>query len=109
MRFFVTYWPNGQQAPTAADQGNGKMEDYSRRSQAAGTLVSQGMFAPTATEISLSDGHFSTADRENEALGFAYIEAPSADEAMEHVREFLQVAGGGRTLIRPLADSGGRS
>jgi hypothetical protein len=107
MRFLVTYWPDlALMPPVPPDPStprDPRMAEYSRKSEEAGVLVSQGMFTPKATEISLSRGAFTTVERSGEAMGFAYLEAPSPAEAERHVREFLQVSGGGRTLIRQLA------
>lgn len=102
MRFLVIYWP-------AAEQTSGPgsdMIDYARRSSEAGVLISQGMFSQTTTEVTLANGEYSVSARKGDAIGYAYLEAPSHAEAVEHVREFLQVAGGGRTIIRQLIDGG---
>ncbi len=105
MRFFVAFWPDARQ-PSAPPSGNGgEMSDYARRSTDSGVLVSQGMYAPAATEITLADGEFSVSQRNGEAFGFAYLEAPSQDEVERHVREFLEVNGGGRTVIRQLREA----
>ncbi|HEX8675281.1 MAG TPA: hypothetical protein VF710_25525 [Longimicrobium sp.] len=103
MRFLVIYWP-------AAEQSSGPgsdMIDYARRSSEAGVLISQGMFAPMTTEVTLADGEYSVSERKGDAIGYAYLEAPSQPAVVEHVREFLQVAGGGRTIIRQLVDGAG--
>jgi hypothetical protein len=102
MRFLVIYWPAAQ--PPARDD---RMMDYARRSSEAGVLVSQGMFAPAATEVTLANGEYTVTERKGDAFGFAYLEAPSHPAVVEHVREFLQVAGGGRTIIRQLVDGEG--
>ncbi|HEY0154741.1 MAG TPA: hypothetical protein VGB92_22210 [Longimicrobium sp.] len=83
------------------------MIDYARRSSEAGVLISQGMFSQTATEVTLANGEYSVSERTGDAVGYAYLEAPSYPEVVEHVREFLQVAGGGRTVIRQLVDGEG--
>lgn len=103
MRFLVIYWPAAERRP-GPDHA---MMDYARRSTEAGVLVSQGMFAPTTTEVTLANGEYSVSERKGDAIGFAYLEAPSHPEVVEHVREFLQVAGGGRTIIRQLVDGEG--
>lgn len=84
------------------------MREYARRSSDAEVLISQGMFAPTATEVTLANGEYSVSERTGDAIGFAYLEAPSRSEVVDHVREFLRVAGGGRTIIRQLVDGDGR-
>lgn len=103
MRFLVIFWPAPEQPPTS----DNRMIDYARRSSEAGVLISQGMFAPTTTEVTLANGEYSVSERKGDAIGYAYLEAPSHREVVEHVREFLQVAGGGRTIIRQLADGEG--
>lgn len=104
MRFLVIFWPSAEQPPAR----DNRMLDYSRQSSEAGVLISQGMFAPTTTEVTLANGEYSVSERKGDAIGFAYLEAPSHPEVVEHVREFLQVAGGGRTIIRQLVDGDGR-
>jgi hypothetical protein len=105
MRFLVIYWPAAEQS---SGPGN-NMIDYARRSSEAGVLISQGMFAPMTTEVTLANGEYSVSERKGDAIGYAYLEAPSHAEVVEHVREFLQVAGGGRTIIRQLVDREGPS
>lgn len=100
MRFLVIYWPAAEQRPSP----DNRMMDYARRSSEAGVLVSQGMFAATTTEVTLANGEYTVTERKGDGIGFAYLEAPSHSEVVEHVREFLQVAGGGRTIIRQLVD-----
>jgi hypothetical protein len=100
MRFLVIFWPAADQPPAS----DNRMIDYARRSSEAGVLISQGMFAPMTTEVTLANGEYTVSERKGDAIGFAYLEAPSHAEVVEHVREFLQVAGGGRTIIRHLVD-----
>ncbi len=104
MRFLTLFWPDLKAMSTRPTGPDTEMLEYSRQSQEAGVLISQGMLGPLATEISLSDGLFSTNELTGEAFGYAYLEAASPAEAMQHVKEFLTVAGGGRTVIRQVSN-----
>ena len=107
MRFHVTFWPNTDALNATVGASGDSMANYARESEEAGILISQGMFGPTATELSLINGEFSATEPKADAVGYAYIEAASHSDAVKHVEEFLQVAGGGRTLIRELVDQSG--
>ena len=78
----------------------------------AGWLLSTEGCLPSAkgARVRLSDGKFTVTDgpfTEAKELigGFAIIQANSKEDAIEHTKYFLQVAGGGETEIRQLYEA----
>jgi hypothetical protein len=78
----------------------------------AGWLIVTEGCLPTAAgaRVRLADGKFTVIDgpfAETKELvgGFAIIQASSKQEAIEHTKYFLQVAGGGETEIRQLHEA----
>ena len=78
----------------------------------AGWLLSTEGCLPSAkgARVRLSDGKYTVTDgpfTEAKELigGFAIIQANSKEEAIEHTKYFLQVAGGGETEIRQLYEA----
>ena len=78
----------------------------------AGWLIATEGCLPTAAgaRVRLADGKFTVIDgpfAETKELvgGFAIIQASSKQEAIEHTKYFLQVAGGGETEIRQLHEA----
>ena len=78
----------------------------------AGWLLETEGCLPTSAgaRVRLSDGKFTITDgpfaEAKEVVGgFAIIRADSKQEAIEHTKYFLQVAGGGETEIRQLYEA----
>jgi hypothetical protein len=78
----------------------------------AGWLIATEGCLPSAAgaRVRLSDGKFTVTDgpfAETKELigGFAIIQANSKQEAIEHIKYFLQVAGGGETEVRQLHEA----
>jgi len=74
-------------------------------------LATEGcMPSATGARVRLADGKFLVTDgpfAETKELvgGFAIIQANSKQQVVEHVKHFLQVAGGGETEIRQLYEA----
>jgi hypothetical protein len=78
----------------------------------AGWLLSTEGCLPSSlgARVRLSEGKFAVTDgpfAETKELvgGFAIIQAASKEEAIQHTKYFLQVAGGGETEIRQLYEA----
>ncbi len=78
----------------------------------AGWLIATEGCLPSAAgaRVRLSDGKFTVTDgpfaETKEVIGgFAIIQANSKQEAIEHTKCFLQVAGGGETEVRQLHEA----
>ena len=78
----------------------------------AGWLIATEGCLPSAAgaRVRLSDGKFTVIDgpfAETKELigGLAIIQANSKQEAIEHTKHFLQVAGGGETEIREIHEA----
>ncbi len=68
------------------------------------------LLTAAGARVRLADGKFTVIDgpfAETKELvgGFAIIQASSKQEAIEHTKYFLQVAGGGETEIRQLHEA----
>lgn len=108
MRFLCLYKPGKpEQPPTQEEMCNmGKLVEEAMK---AGWLLSTEGCLPTSTgarvrlaegKVTVTDGPF--AEVKEVVGGFAIIQANSKQEAIEHTKYFLQVAGGGETEIRQL-------
>jgi hypothetical protein len=111
MRFLCVYKPGRPElAPTQEEMCEmGKLIEEAFK---AGWLLSTEGCLPSAAgaRVRLSDGSFTVTDgpfAETKELigGFAIIQAGSKEQAIEHTKHFLQVAGGGETEIRQLYEA----
>lgn len=102
MKFLVVYRPSPKASSTAADRE--EMGKYSAKMSAAGLLLSQAMLGPTATTIQLDRGAYTQSESAEEFVGYAFISAASREEAIQHTREFLGVAGDGVTELRQVME-----
>jgi hypothetical protein len=108
MRFLCLYKPGKPERPPT-EQEMAEMGKLIEESMKAGWLIATEGCLPSAAgaRVRLSGGKFTVTDgpfSETKELvgGFAIIQATSKQEAIEHARYFLQVAGGGETEIRQL-------
>jgi hypothetical protein len=108
MRFLSIYTcPERTTHPTQEEMAEmGKFIDAGKRS---GVLIATEGCMPTATgaRVRLSNGKFTTIDgpfsESKEVIGgFALLEVPSKEAALEHVRGFLEVVGKGECELRQL-------
>ncbi len=108
MRFLCLYKPRKLERPPTQQE----MDDMGKligEAMAAGWLLSTEGCLPTSAgaRVRLADGKFTVTDgpfaETKEVVGgFAIIRANSKEEAIEHTKYFLKVAGGGETEIRQL-------
>lgn len=100
MRFLTIFRPTAISENSASRPSVEGMSRYAEEQTRAGVLLSQGMLDATVSEVRLSASEYSVGERVDPLGGFAFIEAASRAEAVEHVKAFLQVAGDGTTEIR---------
>jgi hypothetical protein len=106
MRFMVYdphFDPNGD-APQPTPETMEAMGAFIAEATQAGVIVATGALLPTGTRLRLSDGKFSVTDGPfielKELLaGFAVIEAPSLEEAIEWCKGFRKIVGDGESEI----------
>lgn len=111
MRFLCLYKPVKSECPPT-QQEMAAMGKLIEEAMKAGWLIATEGCLPSAAgaRVRLSDGKFLVTDgpfAETRELigGFAIIQATSKQEAIEHTKYFLQVAGGGETEIRQLYEA----
>lgn len=111
MRFLCLYKPGKPERPPT-QQEMAEMGTLIEASMKAGLLLATEGCLPSAAgaRVRLSDGKFTVTDgpfaESKEVVGgFAIIQAGSKQEAIEHTKSFLQVAGGGETEIRQLYEA----
>ncbi|HTT62129.1 MAG TPA: YciI family protein [Bryobacteraceae bacterium] len=111
MRFLCLYKPGKPERPPT-QQEMAEMGKLIEEAMKAGWLIAtEGcMSSSLGARVRLSEGTFTVTDgpfAEAKELigGFAIIQANSKQEAIEHTRYFLQVAGGGETEIRQLYEA----
>jgi hypothetical protein len=109
MRFLCLYKSGKPEGTLPTTEEMAKMGKLVEESLKAGWLLSTEGCLPSAlgARVRLSDGKFAVTDgpfaETKEVIGgFAIIQAPSKQEAIEHIKHFLQVAGGGESEIRQL-------
>jgi hypothetical protein len=110
MRFLCLYKPGTPEQPPS-DEQRAAMGKLVEESMKAGWLLATEGCMPSAFgarvrldagKVAITDGPF--AETRELVGGFAIIQAASKQEAIEHVKYFLSVAGGGETEIRQLWD-----
>ena len=106
MRFMV-YDPNfdpNADAPQPTPETMEAMGAFIAEAMQAGVVVATGALVPTGKRLRLSDGKFSVTDGPfielKELLaGFAVIEVPSVEDAIEWSKRFRQIVGDGESEI----------
>jgi hypothetical protein len=106
------YKPNKKEGALPSEQEIAKMGKFSEESVKAGVLLAGEGCMPSAqgARIRLSEGKFSVTDgpfteAKELVAGFALIQANSKDEAIEHAKRFLNVAGDGEIEIRQVYEA----
>jgi len=112
MRFLCLYKSGNAEGAPPTQEAMDRMGKLIEEAMGAGWLISTEGCLPSAlgARVGLSGGNFTVTDgpfTETKELvgGFAIIQAASKQEAIEHTKYFLQVAGGGETEIRQLYEA----
>lgn len=101
MRFLTIFRPAGAKSEGAAGGPRSEaMRTYSEEKTKAGVLISQAMLNASVTRVQFDGDEFSVAEISESIAGYAFIEAPSTEDAVEGAKEFLRVAGAGTTEVR---------
>ncbi len=108
MRFLTIYKTVEREAPPTPEE-MAAMGQYIETSSKAGVLLAAEGCQPSSkgARVRLAKGKLTVTDgpfTESKELiaGFAILEAKSKEEAIEHCKRFLQVAGDGESEIRLL-------
>ena len=112
MRFLCVYKPGKPEGAPPTQQEMAAMGKLIEEAMKAGWLLSTEGCLPSTlgARVQLSDGKYTVTDgpfTEAKELigGFAIVQANSKEEAIEHTKYFLRVAGGGETEIRQLYEA----
>ncbi|MEA2632210.1 MAG: hypothetical protein QOE66_2429 [Chloroflexota bacterium] len=108
MRFFMyTLGDENVPVPPPTPELMAEMGAFMEEATKSGALVNTGGFAPSAlgAKVSLTDGTFSVTDgpfSEAKELigGWAIVDAPSKEAAIDYAKRFLKIVGGGESYIR---------
>ena len=107
MRFLTIYRPEsgvegGMPTPEHMAEMGRMIEDWTAR----GVLISTEPLTPRdqCARLRLANGAFTVSEETVRAGGFAFLNAASKDEAIEHCKEFLKVAGDGTCEIRQILE-----
>ncbi|MFO0612060.1 MAG: YciI family protein [Polyangiaceae bacterium] len=112
MKFLMTYASKPNAAPPSPEK-LAELGKYTAEMIQSGTvLMTGGLVRPTkGTQVKLAGGKFSVTDgpfAETKELidGFALIKAASKEEAIEHARRFMSIAGEGEGEILQVFEYG---
>lgn len=112
MRFLCLYKPSKPEGTPPTQQEMEKMGQLVEEQMRSGVLLATEGCLPSAqgARIRLSKGKFSVTDgpfteAKELVAGFALIQANSKEEAIEHIKNFLKVAGDGETEIRQVFEA----
>jgi hypothetical protein len=112
MQFLMFYTPSpsrpaGPPSPEYMDE----MNQFIEASKKSGELIATGGLTPlqAGARVDLSAGKVNVTDgpfiESTEIIGgFALLELPSKEAAIESAKRFLKVAGDGQVTVRPLMD-----
>jgi len=107
MRFLCIYKPSKPEGTPPTQQEMAAMGKLVEESMKSGVLLATEGCLPSSkgARVRLSGGNFVVTDgpftESKEVVGgFALIQAKSKEEAIEHTKQFLKVAGDGETEIR---------
>jgi hypothetical protein len=104
---FMVYDPNfdpNADVPQPTPEMMAEMGAFIAEATQAGIVVATGALLPTGTRLRLADGKFTVTDGPfielKELLaGFAVIEVPSLEEAVEWSKRFRKIVGDGESEI----------
>jgi hypothetical protein len=107
MRFLCIYKPSKAEGTPPTQQEMVEMGKYVEESLKSGVLLATEGCLPSAkgARVRLSGGNYTVTDgpfteAKELVAGFALIQAKSKEEAIEHVKQFLKIAGDGVTEVR---------
>jgi len=107
MRYLTIYHPEtGEEGGAPSPDHMAAMGRLIEEWTAKGVLLSTEPLTPRSegARLRLSKGAFTVSDEQVRAGGFAFIEAGSRQEAIEHCKAFLKVAGDGECEIRQILE-----
>ena len=107
MRYLTIYRPEaGEEGGMPSPDHMAAMGRLIEEWTAKGVLVSTEPLTPRdrCARLRLSNGDFTVTDETVRAGGFAFINAASKEEAIEHCKIFLKVAGDGTCEIREILE-----
>ena len=112
MRFLCIYKPSKQEGAPPSELEIAKMGKLIEEGMTSGKLLATEGCLPSALgarvrlaaeKFTVTDGPFT--ESKELIAGFALIQAASKEEAIEYVKEFLNVAGDGETEIRQIYEA----
>ena len=109
MRYLALYRSEAvDEGATPDPEHMAAMGELIERMMKSGALIDTGPLAPRAqgARVRLSKGKISVTDEDERMSGYAFLEAPSREAAIEMAKEFLRVAGDGVSEIRQIAEMG---
>ena len=113
MKFLCIYKPSKPEGTTPTQEEMVKMGQLIEEFTNSGILISTEGCLPSAkgARIRLTNGKFTVTDgpftEAKEIVGgFALLRAKSKEEAIEHTKKFLKVAGDGESEIRQIFEAG---
>ncbi|HEY3991102.1 MAG TPA: YciI family protein [Acidobacteriaceae bacterium] len=108
MQFLTFFTPSAQQGPPSKEYMD-EMNKLIEESMKSGELVATGGLTPLqqGARVTQADGKVTITDgpyiESTEIIGgFAILELPTKEAAIESSKRFLKVAGDGHVTIRPL-------
>jgi hypothetical protein len=111
-RFLCVYRPSKQEGAPPTQQEMAEMGKLIEEGMKSGVLLATEGCLPSAkgARVRLSGGKFTVTDgpfTESKELvaGFALIQVKSTEEAIEHTKQFLKVAGDGESEIRQVFEA----
>jgi len=109
MRFLCIYKPSKAEGTPPTEQEMARMGKLIEEGMKSGKLLATEGCLPSSkgARVRLTNGKYTVTDgpfTESKELvaGFALIQADSKEEAIQQVKDFLQVAGDGETEVRQL-------
>lgn len=112
MRFLCLYKPSKAEGTPPTEQEMARMGKLIEEGMKSGKLLATEGCLPSSkgARVRLSDGRYTVTDgpfTESKELvaGFALIQADSKEDAIQQVKDFLQVAGDGETEVRQLYEA----
>ena len=105
---FMVYGPGDpDEAPLPTPEMMAEMGQFIGEAMQSGVLVATGALQPQGTRLRLENGKFTVTDGpfielKELTAGFAIIDVPSLEEAIEWSKRFRQIVGDGESEIVPL-------
>lgn len=109
MRYISIYRATNREEGAMPDPAHMEaMGRLTREMMEKGVLIGTEPLAPRAAcaRVELSNGAFTVSEETERASGYAILNADSLEEAIDHCKTFLKVAGDGVTEIRQIVEFG---